>query len=137
MQEQIKSAEQLQQELLVLRRENKALMAQLTFHRRIFREVRHVLGAMPDLDAGQKDPALRLLIEESAHLQNELKMLRLSEREKEIFRLLMEGLTSKEMADRLGISKLTVDTHRKNLQQKLEISNPVELIKFGLGVSFG
>lgn len=55
---------------------------------------------------------------------------RLSKQEKEIIKLIIEGKTSKEIALILCISKSTVDTHRKNINRKLEISNCGSLIKF-------
>ncbi|RDC56758.1 DNA-binding response regulator [Pedobacter chinensis] len=55
---------------------------------------------------------------------------RISRQEKEIIKLIIKGLTSKEIADVLFISKTTVDTHRKNIHKKLEISNSSSLIKF-------
>ena len=44
--------------------------------------------------------------------------IQLTKRESEIFELLLTGKTSKEIADCLNISKLTVDTHRKNILKK-------------------
>lgn len=55
---------------------------------------------------------------------------RLSKQEKEIIRLIIEGRTSREIGDMLFISKTTVDTHRRNINRKLEISNSSSLIKF-------
>lgn len=55
---------------------------------------------------------------------------RLSKQEKEIIKLIVQGKTSKEIADNLSISKTTVDTHRKNINRKLEITNSSSLIKF-------
>lgn len=55
---------------------------------------------------------------------------RLSKQEKEIIKLIIQGKTSKEIADNLSISKTTVDTHRKNINRKLEITNSSSLIKF-------
>lgn len=54
----------------------------------------------------------------------------LSERELEIIRLLSEGLTSQEIADRLFISMRTVETHRKNILDKLELRNVAGLIRY-------
>ncbi|MBW4362739.1 response regulator [Flavobacterium taihuense] len=61
---------------------------------------------------------------------NIVNKFRLSKQEKEIIKLIIEGKTSKEIADLLYISKSTVDTHRKNINRKLEISNCGSLIKF-------
>ena len=60
----------------------------------------------------------------------QLKKFSLSAQEKQIIRLIIEGKTSKEIAGVLFISKTTVDTHRKNINKKLEISNSSSLIKF-------
>jgi len=55
---------------------------------------------------------------------------RLSKQEKEIIKYIVEGKTSKEIALLLFITKNTVDTHRKNINRKLELSNNSSLIKF-------
>ena len=54
----------------------------------------------------------------------------LSPREKEIFRLLAEGYSNKEIADKLVISPSTVHSHRGNLMDKLGLSNRRELIQY-------
>lgn len=56
----------------------------------------------------------------------------LSRREQEILILIADGLTSKEIADALFISIRTVDTHRANLMQKLNIKNTAGLVRFAL-----
>ncbi len=52
----------------------------------------------------------------------------LTDRESEILSLIGQGLLSKEIAGRLGISKYTVDNHRKNIIAKLEADNAIEAI---------
>ncbi len=59
-----------------------------------------------------------------------LNKFRLSKQEREIIKLIIEGKTSRQIADELFISKTTVDTHRRNINRKLEISNSSSLIKF-------
>jgi two-component system response regulator NreC len=54
----------------------------------------------------------------------------LSPREKEIFRLLAEGYSNKEIAEKLVISPSTVHTHRGNLMDKLGLNNRHELIQY-------
>jgi len=49
---------------------------------------------------------------------------KLSAREREIFRMIGRGLLTKEIADALGISTNTVQTHRKSIAQKLGTSGP-------------
>lgn len=55
---------------------------------------------------------------------------RLSKQEIKIIKYIIEGKKSTEISEKLFISKLTVDTHRKNINKKLEISNSSSLIKF-------
>lgn len=57
---------------------------------------------------------------------------KLSEREIEVISLVAEGLTSKEIAQRLFISEHTVKTHRKNIFRKLQVKDTDELIQFAL-----
>ena len=54
----------------------------------------------------------------------------LSPREKEILRLLSEGCSTKEIAEKLVISPSTVQSHRSNLMTKLGLSNRRELIQY-------
>lgn len=56
----------------------------------------------------------------------------LSVREKEVLRLIAEGLTAKEIADKLGISANTVVTHRKNMSAKLGIRSVSGLSLYAL-----
>lgn len=55
---------------------------------------------------------------------------RLSTREKEILTLVANGLTNKEISQRLEISEHTVKNHLKNLFQKLHLNNRVQLAKY-------
>jgi Response regulator containing a CheY-like receiver domain and an HTH DNA-binding domain len=54
---------------------------------------------------------------------------RLTKREKQIIGLIAEGKTTQQIADTVFISPFTVDTHRRNLLQKLQAKNRVELIR--------
>ena len=53
----------------------------------------------------------------------------LTKREKEILKLIADGLSSQEIADKLFISLRTVETHRLNLNQKLDVKNTAGLVK--------
>jgi DNA-binding NarL/FixJ family response regulator len=56
--------------------------------------------------------------------------MKLTEREIEIIRLLAIGQSSADIAATLHLSTHTVNTHRKNILRKLEISSTVELVRF-------
>lgn len=53
----------------------------------------------------------------------------ISPREKEVLMLVAEGLSTKQVADRLGISTRTVESHRINMLKKLKAGNTAELIR--------
>ena len=53
----------------------------------------------------------------------------LSDREKEILKLIKDGLPSKMIADRLNISLHTVNRHRQNIIAKLSVGNSIEAVK--------
>ena len=54
----------------------------------------------------------------------------LTQREAEILRLVADGLSNKEISQRLFISHRTVDTHRTNIMRKADVSNVSGLIRF-------
>jgi DNA-binding NarL/FixJ family response regulator len=56
-------------------------------------------------------------------------MIKLTQREIEIVKLISAGLTSQQMADKLSISPRTVETHRANLMKKVGVRNAIELVK--------
>jgi DNA-binding NarL/FixJ family response regulator len=53
----------------------------------------------------------------------------LSKREKEVLKLLVEGMNSKEIADKLFLSERTVSNHRANMLQKCKVDNTVKLVR--------
>lgn len=57
---------------------------------------------------------------------------RLTRREKQVFKLLAEGKTSREIAKYLSISLKTAMTHRTNLMAKLNLHSRSELIRYAL-----
>ena len=67
--------------------------------------------------------------ESNGKADNGLIKERLSLREIEIIHLISEGLTSKEIAEKIFLSPFTVDTHRKNINSKLNVKNIGELLK--------
>lgn len=56
----------------------------------------------------------------------------LTRREKEILKLIAEGLTSQTIASTLNISQLTVDTHRRNMIQKFNVSSMTAVVKIAM-----
>lgn len=58
----------------------------------------------------------------------------LSGREKEILRLIKDGLSSKLIADKLNISIHTVNRHRQNIIMKLSVGNSIEAVTAALAM---
>jgi two-component system response regulator NreC len=56
----------------------------------------------------------------------------LSEREREVFQLIAEAHSNKQIADLLSISPATVETHRAHILQKLDIHNTAELVLYAV-----
>ncbi|MCZ4410081.1 response regulator transcription factor [Cryomorphaceae bacterium 1068] len=54
---------------------------------------------------------------------------KLSEREREILKLIAQGMSNKEIGEELFISHRTVDSHRTNLMKKLQVHNSAALVK--------
>ena len=56
----------------------------------------------------------------------------LTNREREILQLIIQGDTNIEIAEKLFLSNRTVDTHRKNILAKLELKNTAALVHFAM-----
>jgi DNA-binding CsgD family transcriptional regulator len=56
----------------------------------------------------------------------------LSEREREVLKLVAEGYASREIASVLGISPKTVEKHRANLLEKLDIRTTAGLVRYAV-----
>lgn len=78
------------------------------------------------------DTILKSIINKSKTEQKEKKGDLLTKREKEIISLVVDGLTNKEIAEKLFISIRTVDTHKNNIMQKLNLKSSVELVKYAI-----
>jgi two-component system response regulator NreC len=56
----------------------------------------------------------------------------LTNREREVLRLIAEGKTNKEVANKLNLSVYTVDSHRGKIMEKLNLHSTGELVRFAL-----
>lgn len=70
-------------------------------------------------------------IEENVTIGKSKKVV-LSNREKQILNLIANGMSSKDISSELNIAKTTVDTHRKNMIKKLNLSSGNELVKYAI-----
>lgn len=95
-----------------------------------------LLSAIQDIRQGKKvisGEMTSLIVEDfSSDLSSPLTADLLSPREKEILNLAANGLTSKEIGERLDISARTVEAHRANIREKLGVTTQSELIKYAM-----
>jgi DNA-binding NarL/FixJ family response regulator len=56
----------------------------------------------------------------------------LTEREKEVLQLIAQGMSNKEVAGALALSPYTVESHRTNLMQKLNLHNTAEIVLYAV-----
>ena len=56
----------------------------------------------------------------------------LSAREREVLKLIAEGDSNTRIAERLGLSRKTVDSHRANAMRKLDLHDVTEVVKYAL-----
>jgi DNA-binding NarL/FixJ family response regulator len=76
---------------------------------------------------------LEFLLQKSfGHEPESCESVPLTPRELEIVRLVSEGLTAKEISERINISTHTIYTHRKNVMKKLKLSSTSELVLYAV-----
>ena len=87
-----------------------------------------VIGALKSGNATE----LAKYFDDTVHSKDDLshEEIILSNREKEILKLVGEGKTSNEISTLLGIGKSTVDTHRKNIIKKINLHGKTEILRF-------
>ena len=80
------------------------------------------------------DASLRALGAQRERQQLQQRVTELSERERDVMRLVTEGLANKLIADQLSISVRTVEVHRARVFDKMEVKSAVELANLLRGV---
>jgi DNA-binding NarL/FixJ family response regulator len=95
-----------------------------------------LVDAVRHVAAGERhvDPALGArLVAGEAEERSRVERDPLSDREREVLRLLALGHTNHEIAHLLSISIRTAETHRAHIMQKLRVSTRAELVRYALG----
>lgn len=76
-------------------------------------------------------PKIERLVKENKFLRDNQQLFNtLSNREKEILRLMVQGHNSSEIAEKLFIAEATAKTHRRNIRNKLNAESNFELVQF-------
>ena len=98
---------------------------------------KELVGAIQAVKRGESylDPALtRTLIEDYVRKvdRSDASADALTDRELEVLRLVAEGLTNRQIALELNISIKTVQSHRANLMDKLDLHDRTELVRYAI-----
>lgn len=94
-----------------------------------------VLNAIDTVLVGKRyyDPKITKSTTPNQHADDSFqKQFQLTKREIEIISLIGQSFTNEEIADKLFLSVATVKTHRNNINLKLGINKPADLVKFAL-----
>ncbi|MCO6499829.1 MAG: response regulator transcription factor [Vicingus serpentipes] len=94
-----------------------------------------IIEAITDTNNGKQfycGHVIDILAEAANNEANDCAGISLSEREIEIIKLISDGLTNKEIADALFLSTHTVNTHRKNIMNKLGIKNTAGIVIYAV-----
>lgn len=92
-------------------------------------------GAIRSISQGEKifeAPQVEIAVDNFINSQVDISLRKynLTKREKEILIYIRQTYTNQQIADKLHLSIYTVETHRKNIMQKLQLSSPAALVKF-------
>lgn len=90
------------------------------------------LSPLPHNFGSMVDKVQQVIEVNEFKLKNFARFKQLSVRELEVLRLLGEGCNNPQTAAQLGISRQTVETHRKKIKAKLDISSFRDLVKYAL-----
>lgn len=98
-----------------------------------------LIRAIHEVTAGHKylSPAIAgdlvdQFVELAGHQTKQSAIANLTEREREILQQVAEGESTMQMAGRLHVSVKTVETHRRNIMEKLQIRSVAQLTKFAI-----
>ena len=99
-------------------------------HSELLTAVRNVLSGKAYFSPGISDKVLEGYIEGRKTLKTGSTWDTITEREREILKLIGEGYKNKEISDFLCISEKTVEKHRSNLMRKLDLHSTIEIARF-------
>jgi DNA-binding NarL/FixJ family response regulator len=98
----------------------------------LVRAIREVANGKKYLSADIARGVVDEYVALSAIRQERPAFVTLTDREREVLQQLAEGRTTKEMADLLHVSVKTIETHRRNIMEKLKLHSVAELTKYAI-----
>ena len=101
-------------------------------HTELMMAVKNVLSGKHYISPGISEKVIEGYLEGRRTLKTKSSWETLTQREREILKLIAEGYKNKEIADDLCISPKTVEKHRANLMEKLDLHNVQALTVFAI-----
>ncbi len=99
-----------------------------------------ILNAILTVNRGERflSPSLgtKILDEEFQAANEDHSSAQITDREREVLRLVVKGNSAKEIAEQLSISHRTVETHRQNLIRKLGAKNSADLVRLAYDLKY-
>jgi DNA-binding NarL/FixJ family response regulator len=94
----------------------------------------HLIQAIREVSAGgiYLSPSISALVMQRYLATTEPYQDPLTDRERQVLQLIAEGMTTKEVAVRLGLTVKTADSHRSTLMNKLNIHSTAELVHYAI-----
>ncbi len=96
------------------------------------RAVREVMAGKKYLSSDIARGVIDDYVELSSSISENPAFVTLTNREREVLQQIAEGHSTKEIAGRLGVSVKTVETHRANVMEKLDLHSVAELTKYAI-----
>jgi DNA-binding NarL/FixJ family response regulator len=101
-------------------------------HQEMMTAIRSVLGGKRYLSPGVSEKVIEGYLGGKGPVKTQTPWETLTSREREILKLIGEGYKNKDIAAHLGISPKTVEKHRANLMEKLNLHNTSELTAYAI-----
>ena len=101
-------------------------------HNELLMAIQNVLNGKTYLSPGVSEKVVEGYLESKEDQMNDTMLGLLSQREREVLKLIAEGYKNKEIADDLCISFKTVEKHRANLMKKLDLHNAAALTAYAI-----
>jgi DNA-binding NarL/FixJ family response regulator len=101
-------------------------------HDELLMAIQHVLNGKRYLSPGVSEKVIVGYLEGKKTLKSQSSWDNLTQREREVLKLIAEGFKNKEVADYLCISLKTVEKHRANLMKKLDLHNTSSLTLYAM-----
>ena len=98
----------------------------------VVKAIRHVLDGNLYASEKVKEKVFQRMVSRKKRPDEKSPLELLTNRELEVFRLIGNGLSTKEITEQMHVSHKTVGTYRENIKNKLGIKHYTELVKFAV-----